>query len=290
MFLNTAILKIFSHHFVFLVLLMLLVTHTHADLLLTAPPRESAQDGLKVYGPLADELSRILNEKVTYEHPKGWLYFQRDLRADKFDIIFDGPHFISWRIEKFNHTPIAKLPGTFGFIVITAKGSRGFGDKEINDLTNLYTIRTCVIAPPNLSTLSVLEQFKNPFKRPRIVTVKGGMKGVYESFKEGKCKAAILRDKFYLNKIPQEERDNLKIIFKTKPFSNQGITVGHRVNPQYHEPLRQAFTGENEGISGILRRFAPKAKAMQTAAKTDYQNYYKLLTEVIYGWDIEPSK
>ncbi len=117
-----------------------------ADLLLTAPPRESVADGQKQYGPLAEKLTQILGEKVTYQQPKGWLFYQRDMRADKFDIVFDGPHFISWRIKRFGHTPVAKLPGTLVFIVVTEKGAKGFNRRNINsDIEGSFARLTPVV-------------------------------------------------------------------------------------------------------------------------------------------------
>ncbi|KPJ93231.1 MAG: hypothetical protein AMJ53_07800, partial [Gammaproteobacteria bacterium SG8_11] len=67
-----------------------------ADLILSAPPRELPEAGLKLYGPLASHLSELLGEKVIYQHPNNWLEYQRDLRRGVYDIVFDGPHFVSW--------------------------------------------------------------------------------------------------------------------------------------------------------------------------------------------------
>ncbi|MDH5777459.1 MAG: phosphate/phosphite/phosphonate ABC transporter substrate-binding protein, partial [Gammaproteobacteria bacterium] len=70
---------------------------------MTAPPRESKEAGNKLYTPLANHLSKLLNAKVVYQHPGNWLNYQRDMREDKYDIVFDGPHFISWRLEHLKH-------------------------------------------------------------------------------------------------------------------------------------------------------------------------------------------
>ncbi len=146
------------------VAILLLLLHcalANADLVLTAPPRESLANGEKQYGPLAAQLTQVLGEKVTYFHPKGWLYYQRDMRLDKYDIIFDGPHFISWREKQFNQIPVAKLPGTLSFMVFTKKSNT-----DINKLEDLYNTPMCGIAPPNLATLTVLAQYPNPVRQP----------------------------------------------------------------------------------------------------------------------------
>lgn len=66
-----------------------------AELILTAPPREKASVGETLYGPLAQHLSSLLGEPVVYKHPNNWLEYQRDVRKDVYDIVFDGPHFVS---------------------------------------------------------------------------------------------------------------------------------------------------------------------------------------------------
>ncbi len=257
-----------------------------ADLLLTAPPRESVADGQKQYGPLAEKLTQILGEKVTYQQPKGWLFYQRDMRADKFDIVFDGPHFISWRIKRFGHTPVAKLPGTLVFIVVTEKGAKGFNRRNINTIDDLKNVKVCAVAPPNLSSLTVLTEYKDPVSLPIMVNAKGGMKGVYSAFKNGKCQAAIMRDKFFIKKVPQHERDDLKIIFRSEPVANQGITVSRRVTEEQRTLITAALTEVSASTTPILKRFTPKAEKMLYTDNADYKNYYKFLSGVVYGWEV----
>lgn len=253
----------------------------HAELILTAPPREKPDAGKAQYGPLAAELSELLGEKVTYQQPKGWLFYQRDMRADRYDIVFDGPHFISWRIKQFEHTPVAKLPGKLGFVVVTAKDN-----KNINDLEDLVNVSICSIAPPNLSILTVLAKFDNPVRNPKQVSAKGGMPGVYKAYKAGKCEAAVFRDKFYAKKVPEEERAALKVIYESVPITNQGISVSPRVSPEQRALIAAALTEVIDATKPILKRFAPKAKKMVPASPKDYDVDYELLTGVVFGWEI----
>jgi ABC-type phosphate/phosphonate transport system substrate-binding protein len=264
---------------------MLLLVHSvyaNADLILTSPPRESPADGLKQYGPLAEELTQLLGVKVTYQHPKGWLYYQRDMRTDRYDIIFDGPHFISWRMHQFDHIPVVKLPGNLAFVVITKKEN-----KDVEKLDDLINTPICTIAPPNLSTLTVLARFDNPVRQPRLVTVKGGVPGVYKAFRAGKCKAAVLRDAFYNKKVPEEDRADIKVVFQSQPVSNQGISVSKRVTPEQRAIIAKALTEpDNKALEPTLKRFGGKAEKMMPATADDYDLHYRLLTGVIFGWEI----
>lgn len=91
------------------------------ELILSAPPRENAAEGRKIFQPFAAKLSEILGRKVSYQHPHGWLSYQRDMRNGVYDLVFDGPHFASWRIEHLGHRAVVKLPGTLSFHLLTDK-------------------------------------------------------------------------------------------------------------------------------------------------------------------------
>lgn len=267
----------------FAVVLLYFCTSVQAELILTAPPRESKAKGQAQYGPMAKRLSEVLGEKVVYQQPKGWLFYQRDMRADKYDIVFDGPHFMSWRMKKFNHTPVASLPGKLGFIVVTKKENSKIASEQ--DLVN---IKLCAIAPPNLSTLTVLAEMKNPARQPILVTGKGGMKGVWKRYEAGKCDAAILRDKFFLKKVDKEKQALEKIVYKSVPVANQGVTVSTRVTPEMRQKIiAELTTPGSPATMPTIKRFAAKAKGMKPAKDEQYSQSYQLLTGVIFGWEVD---
>jgi ABC-type phosphate/phosphonate transport system substrate-binding protein len=257
---------------------LLIVTSAQAELVLSAPPRESADEGNKVYGPLAEHLSKELGEEVTYQHPGSWFSYQKGIRSDKYDIVFDGPHFISWRIKNKGHTPVAKLPGDLSFVLIARAG-----DTETNSTEDLAGKLICAISPPNLSTLTVLKEYSEDGK-PKLKTVKGGMGAVYKSFNEGNCKAAVLRDKFFYKKLSDEDRTNTKVIYSSTPVPNQGITVSSRIPYENRKKITDALTSLNPGTTPLLNRFAPKAEKMSPVNTGEYDSYDMLLSGVVMGW------
>lgn len=271
----------FTTPILFSLLFLFTCSSVHADLILTAPPRETPDKGAAQYGPLAEYMTKVIGEKVTYQQPKGWLYYQRDMRADKYDIVFDGPHFMSWRMKQLGHTPVAMLPGKLVFFVITGK------DSLVNNIDDLVNKPVCAIAPPNLSSLTVLAQMDNPVRQPVLIPGKGGMKGVYNRYMQGKCVAAIVRDKFFLKKIPEKERANFKIIYKSKPVPNQGITVSKRFSNEAIEKIKTALMEENTGTAPTLKRFTPKASKMLPPKTKSYEAPYNLLTGVVFGWEVD---
>lgn len=197
-------------------------------LILSAPPRETAEAGMKLYGPVAAHLTKLLGVKVTYEHPGNWLKYQREMRNDKYDIIFDGPHFIAWREAHLGHEALVKLPGNLQFMLVADKGSEAI--KEPNDLIGK---NICGISPPNLSTLSVLDHYRNPVRQPVIKGIKGGMGKVYKSIAvrdKKKCDAAVLRTAFHKKKLKPKQKAGIKTLFKSKVMPNQGVSVSQRVS------------------------------------------------------------
>ncbi|MEJ2142754.1 MAG: PhnD/SsuA/transferrin family substrate-binding protein [Gammaproteobacteria bacterium] len=250
-------------------------------LILTAPPRESAEAGKKLYGPIADHLTALLGSKVVYEHPGNWIAYQRDMRNDKYDIVFDGPHFVSWRIAHLGHQVLVKLPGHLQFVLLTDKDNSKYSKAD-----DLIGKNICGISPPNLSTLSVLDYYRNPVRQPVIKGVKGGMGKVYKSLVAGKCEAAVLRTAFHSKKLTNEQRAGMKQLFLSQKMPNQAISVSARISPQARRKIAESLTMGNgvASTSGILKRFGGKAKTFIHASNSEYQTQTALLEGVNFGW------
>jgi ABC-type phosphate/phosphonate transport system substrate-binding protein len=253
-----------------------------SELILTAPPRETAAAGNKLYKPVAKYLSQLLNRKVTYKHPGNWFNYQAKMRKDKYDIIFDGPHFISWRIAHINHEVLMKLPGDLQFMVVT-----NAGNAKLNEGKDLIGKKVCGISPPNLSTLSFLASFENPVLQPRVKGIKGGMGKVFKAFEKKKCPAAVLRNVFYNKKLTQEKRDQLKIIFNSKALPNQAISVSSRLRREEKSKITNALlSGAGAAsLSGVVKRFGgKKVKTFIPTDNKEYDGYKNYLEGVIFGW------
>lgn len=254
------------------------------DLILTSPPRESAEAGMKMYGPIADHLSKALGVKVSYKHPGNWLNYQQEMRNDKYDIIFDGPHFIAWREEHLGHEAIVKLPGKIQFVLVANKT-----DENIQKMDDLIGKNICGISPPNLSTLSILDYYRNPVRQPSIKGIKGGMKKVHANLaskNKNNCSAAVLRTTFYGKKLKAEQKSKMKIIHKTKAMPNQGISVSKRISLDLKLKMKKSLTiGDGVASTKILiKRFAGKAKSFVPVEEKEYAGYNNLLEGVIWGW------
>lgn len=270
--------KVLAKAFILLLLTQPLIVE--AELIFTAPPREKPDAGKNIYGPIADSLSVMLGEKVTYKHPRDWLTYSMSMRRGDYDLVFDGPQFASWRMNHIQHVPLVRLKGHLGFFVVTDK------DSGINGIQDLIAKKICGLASPNLATISMLTQFKNPMRQPIFVETKGGMKGIYKKLKTGKCVAAVMRDGFYKNKLSDEARLKYKIIWKSVRMPNQTITASKKIPAQLREQMVAALTTENgaAGATGLFKRFSKKSKRFISAKSEEYNELNMLLEGVVWGW------
>ena len=55
-----------------------------AEFTFSSPPRESANAGQELYGPLIRSLSQALGEKVVYVRPNNWAEYASNIRNDKY--------------------------------------------------------------------------------------------------------------------------------------------------------------------------------------------------------------
>jgi ABC-type phosphate/phosphonate transport system substrate-binding protein len=250
-------------------------------LVFTAPPRETPDQGKAVYGPIADYLSKELKVPVKYEHPKNWTNYTKDMHEGKFDIVFDGPHFAAWRIKHLKHKAVAKLPGNLTFVIFTDRNSH-----KINKLRDLIGKNICGLPSPNLATMSAFSMYNNPVIQPYVYFVKGGPPMVYKSFKEGKCIAAVIRDQYFLKKVPADEREKLKIIGKSRPYPNQTFTVSTRLTPEQVQRIKTSLTSPEGAIAAakLLNRFSKKRKYIEAAESKDYAGIEQLLEKIVWGW------
>ncbi len=247
-----------------------------ADFILSAPPRESPAEGQAIYGPLAEYLSKITGENIIYQYPSNWGVYQAKMTTDKYDLVFDGPHFVSWRIQRLKHLPVAALPGSLRFVVVARQDH-----DQIRSLENLNGKGVCAHSPPNLATLTLFEQFTNPGRQPRVVQMEGFDKA-YESLLSSKCVAAVLPMSAYQKLEGQSKRT--KVLFESKAYANQALTVGIRVPGNVREKIARALVStENKQATSAIAASLGGSEFIAVTQK-DYDGYDGLLKNV---WGFE---
>jgi ABC-type phosphate/phosphonate transport system substrate-binding protein len=260
-------------------LFLFLFTHTvSAQFILSAPPRENEAEAKRIYGPLADELSRITGEKVVFEPPVSWAAYSRNIQEGTYDFVLDGPHFVAWRLAHTGHVPLVRLDGHLGYKVFTTAE----GPAELNDLR---FEKVCSMASPNLAAVVLLAQF-NPYTAPTLVAPRGGVKGSFEGFLNGRCSAVVLPS-YFTARLPPEKTADLRVLFATADMPNLALTAGPRVEQRLHSDIVEVLLQAK-----ALPRLQPLLDKLKgtgsgtfiPAREAEFVGHEKLLEGLVWGW------
>lgn len=246
-------------------------------LIFAAPPRETPEQGAAVYGPIAVAISRVLGRSVEYYHPGNWPTYTSEMRAGKYDLVFDAPHLGSWRMQHIQHEPVVRLPGSLEFVVIS-------NNPKLTDLQQLAGRSFCALLPPNGGTLTAMYPFKDSPVRPRLVIIKGGFPAVFKALQENRCEGAVLRKPYWVTKVSPEDKQGIKVLFNSRPIPQQTITAGPRVSAAERQKIINEFTNPitAKPAAGLFQRFAKGERAFIATNPPDY-TYLNLLLDGIHG-------
>lgn len=256
------------------------------EYIFTAPPRDVAGgDESAVYQPVADYLSAVTGKKIVYRDPDNWLSYQDKMRKGAFDLIFDGPHFLSWRVAKIQHEPLAKLQGKLVFVVIAKKDNN-----KVATVKDLEGRSVCGLAPPNLATLTMYSLFDNPARQPLVRQVKS-FKEAYEAMLAGKCVAATMGKGFY-NKFDKDQTVT-KVLYTSPGVPNQGFSAGARFSNEDKAKMADALVAPDARVkmAKFFETFSRDKELVRTA-NDEYAGIAVLLRDA-YGFDLSlatPSK
>lgn len=244
---------------------------TDREYVFTAPPRETAQRGKETYGPIAEYLSKVTGKKFVYRHPGSWLNYQSQMQKGKYDLVFDGPHFVSWRIKKIKHTPLVKIPGDFIFVFLTRKDN-----KKVTSLERLAGRSVCGHSPPNQGTLRLYNQFSNPSRQPVLRPVKG-WRNIYKAMIAGKCEGAVVPLKIYKKMDPNGTA--AKILLITHAAPGQAFTAGPNIPVNMKLQIAQALLASPGHLATEKLRTRFRAKVLVKPSKQEYRGISVLLKD-----------
>src|SRR3990170_9157300 len=227
------------------------------EFVFSAPPRETPEAGMDIYQPIAEHLSKALGKKVVYKHPGTWGVYRTKMLEGGYDIVFDGPHFNSYRAEKLQHNMLVKLPGDFAFVTIV-KQDNG----KISNPKQLAGRTVCAHAPPNLGTLTLLNQFDNPARQPVIIST-DGWKNIYQGVVSGRCVAGVLP----MGNLKKFDTEGMtKVIYKEKALPDQAFSAGPRLSAEDQAKITRALTSpEANGPTEKLRKAYNTEKFVQAS-------------------------
>jgi len=234
------------------------------ELVLSAAPREEEAESVSIYAPLADYLSKVLGRPVMYKYPGNWGIYQGLMQKGAYDLVFDGPHFNSWRAERSQHHVLLKVPGEHVFVVLVRKDN-----DRLRDLKQLAGRTVCAHAPPNLGTLTILNEFDNPARQPLIMNV-DGWHNIYNGLLAGKCVSAVIP----LAKLEQFEKATgrqTKIVFRGATLPDNALSAGPRLSASDQEKITRALLSpEGQKVTARLREKYGRGKQFVTTNNKEF--------------------
>lgn len=240
----------------------------------SAPPREPYEVGREIYQPIVEYLSRVTGKRVVYRQPGNWLTYQTEMLKGGYDLVFDGPHFNSWRMAHQQHNALVRYADDHIFAVIVRKDN-----VHINDLKQLAGKKVCGLNPPNLGTLAVLGEFDNPARQPVILETLGWEKAYQGVVMENRCVAGIV-PVANLNKYDKPGNFS-KIVYRTRAMPNQSFSAGPRVTREDQAKIAQALVApEATAATAKLRASYGFEKALTRAAREEYAGLDAYLKDV----------
>jgi len=242
-------------------------------LIFTAPPRETPETGKETYQPIAEYLSHVIGKKVRYKHPGTWGVYRTEMLKGSYDIIFDGPHFNSYRMEKLSHNILVKIPERHEFAVIVRKDKGSY-----QNMHQLAGRTFCSHAPPNLGTLVLLNQFDNPSRQPVIINTKGWDK-IYEGVMSGKCVGGVLPT---LNLKKYDKANLARVVYKTQAMPNQAFSAGPRVSIEDQTRIAKALSSPE--ASAATEKLRAAYKVGDSFALANNQEYHGLAEFLRNEW------
>ncbi len=241
----------------------------------TTAPTQSLAQTKKIYGPLVDYLAKATGKNIKLVAARNFLEYTSKMRKGEYDIIFDGPHFVSWRMEHTNHQPIARLPGKLVFGVIVKDGG------VINNVKQLIGKKVCAVNSPNLATLMILDSFPNPVRQPVIISARS-FKDAFKCLKSGKGKAAFLPMGFWKKFKKKGKTDGLRVLYTTKknPLPTRTFSISKRLDVATRSAIQKALlnTEGQEGAQPLLKRF--RRKNFVDAPSSEFKGLSRLLLSV----------
>ncbi len=243
-----------------------------------APPSESAGVAKKLFNPIADHLTKATGRRFTYRHSPNWLSYMRDMRAGRFDLVFDGPHFVSWRISELGHTPLVRLQGTLEFVIVARDN-----DEIVFDVKDLAGHKVCTHAPPDLGTVIMQSEFKNPVRQPQIFEV-NGFDNIFAALVLGRCRGAVIPFASYAAFNSGDVKGSTRILYLSEPLPREAISAGPRIPLDIQGVIRATLLSPLGLIAtqGLREGYADGGQLVATD-KAEYQGFASLLNNV-YGF------
>ncbi|RMG59774.1 MAG: phosphate/phosphite/phosphonate ABC transporter substrate-binding protein [Gammaproteobacteria bacterium] len=229
-------------------------------------PIQDRATTLKHYKPLADYLSRTTGEDVELEAAINFLTYWQGIRKGKYDLVLDAAHFTDYRMEKLGYIPLAKVPGTVSYSLVTHPDTLIFEPEE------LIGKKVATAGAPSLGSLRLQALFPNPIRQPQIIEVPNAAEAL-RRVENGEVTAAIVPTPLLAN------HPDLNVVLTTDPAPHVTFSVSPKVPAEVREKLRKALLALGTTEEGRKVLQAINFPGIEPADPKRYQGYERLLSQ-----------
>lgn len=225
---------------------------TDKTLVFTAPPRESADRGEQIYGPIAAYLGKVTGKKIVYKYPGTWGLYRTEMLNGDYDIIFDGGHFADYRARKLGYHIVAKIPTLQQFVIIVRS------DDKATKVDDLVGQTFCSPPPPNQGALRALFEFKDPARQPITVPITSKFwPSVYKGVVTGRCRGGVMVRAIFqkLNKDGAA-----KPVYTSPTQPNQAFSISPRVSPEVRAKIAAALIATSPEAASATAKLRERFK------------------------------
>jgi phosphonate transport system substrate-binding protein len=183
---------------------------------------------LSFYQPLVEYLESETGLDIQLFASVNFLTYWQQMLGGEYDMVLDAAHFTDYRIENLDYYPIAKVPGTVSYSLVTGQ------DLFVFEPSELIGRKVATAAPPSMGMVRLQELFTNPLRQPVIVE-SNNMEKVIAMVESGKVDAAIVPTPL-LNNYP-----DLNVVTTTEPAPHVTFSVSPNVSEASRQKLQDAL-------------------------------------------------
>ena len=259
-------------HVCIALLLLISPLQLHAETIrFTVQPILDRDQSLKVYQPLVQYLESETGLDIEMVAAVNFLtYWQRMLKGE-FDMILDAAHFTAFRIESEDYVPIAKIPGTVSYSLVTSP------DLLILEPWELIGKKVATNEPPSLAMVRLLEMYPNPLRQPVFVESNSSERAI-RLIGEEKVDAAIVPTPM-LNAFP-----DLNVVLTTEPAPHMTFSVSPSVSDEARQKIQDAMLNAGETEKGKAMLAKLNYEPFERPDGYKYEGYEELLKDT-WGYE-----
>lgn len=238
------------------------------------PPGSSVAMEKKLFQPIATYLTRVTGHRIVFQPATNWLTYSQNVSEGKYDLVFDGPHFTSWRDHYLGDVPLVRLPGRSGYAVVTRR------NEPITRLSQLTGRSVCASSPPSLATLLLLGKFSNVTRQPFLVVVHSWLQGVHK-LATNQCDATIV-PMARVKALRAAKADAIRVLYRTKAYPSRAISVGPQIPANIQARIRAALLSPSGATATKALRRANGAGLFLPANRQEYAGLSHFLANTLY--------